>query len=374
MNPALPNLATPPQRVLIIVTRRIGDVLLATPLIHTLKSAWPDAKIDALVFEGTQGALSAHPDLHYIHVVPERPGLLQHIVFIAHIFRRYDLALSLLPGDRPTLYAWIAGRLRAGLYVDGPKQQWKRWLLNHRVDFDDRNTHTVRMNLALAGTLGITPRAEVGMHWSAKHEQELASACPFDTTRIAYAVIHVFPKFNYKMWHAQGWAQLAQWLTDSGLRIVMTGGADQVERDYVSTIATSLPGQPVNLAGKISLAAAACLTSRARLYIGPDTAMTHVAAATGVPTIALFGPSNPVKWGPWPRDHDPAVNPWQRSGSQSCGNVVLLQGAGSCVPCHREGCDRHINSYSDCLQQLSAQRVIRAAAELLTPSPSSERP
>ncbi len=361
-------MTTPPRNVLVIVTRRIGDVLLATPLIRTLKAAWPDAQLDVLVFDGTEGVLSANPDVRRVLVVPERPKPLQHIVFIVKLFRRYGLALSLLPGDRPTLYAWIAGRRRAGLSIDGPKHEWKHRLLNHRVTFDDLNTHTVRMNLALAGPLGIAPLAEVRTTWNENHEQELAAACPFDTASTGYALLHVFPKFNYKMWHAQGWAALAQWLTDRGLRIVMTGGADQAERDYVNTIASQLPGHPVNLAGRLSLPAAACLASRARLYVGPDTVMTHVAAATGVPTIALFGPSNPVKWGPWPVGQAADKNPWQRCGSQSSGNVVLLQGVNSCVPCHLEGCARHVTSYSDCLRRLPAQRVIQTAEKLMANS------
>ena len=53
----------PPRTVLVVVTRRIGDVLLATPLIRSLKHAWPDAAIDVLVFAGTQGVLAANPDI-----------------------------------------------------------------------------------------------------------------------------------------------------------------------------------------------------------------------------------------------------------------------------------------------------------------------
>ena len=81
--------------------------------------------------------------------------------------------------------------------------------------------------------------------------------------------------------------------------------------------------------------------------------------------MALFGPTNCVKWGPWPRGHAPDANPWRRCGSQRSGNVVLVQGTGACVPCHLEGCHRHIDSYSDCLQQLPAARVIAAIEEVI---------
>jgi heptosyltransferase-3 len=85
-----------------------------------------------------------------------------------------------------------------------------------------------------------------------------------------------------------------------------------------------------------------------------------MAAALGVRTVALYGPTDPVKWGPWPKAHTASGNPWRRLGSQAAGNVRLIQGIVPCVPCGREGCERHVASYSDCLQQLPAARVIAA--------------
>ncbi len=351
----------PPRSVLVIVTRRIGDVLLATPLIRSIKAAWPQTQIDALVFEGAAGVLEGNPDLRRVRAVPERPGLLQHIVFTAQFVRRYDMALSLIPGDRPTLYAFFAARWRAGLLMDRHGQEWKKRLLQRWMAFDDVNTHTVRMNLALTKLLGIEPQATFWLPSSDAISAELDQVCTFDSAQEKFAVLHVYPKFNYKMWHKQGWTELAQWLHDQGMRIVLTGGGDTAEQAYVREIAATLPGKVENLAGRLSLGAACLLASRARLFAGTDTALTHAAAALGAPTVALFGPTNPVKWGPWPKGHDSGSNPWQRCGTQHRGNVVLVQGVGACVPCHHEGCDRHTASYSQCLQELPAARVIAAA-------------
>ena len=68
----------PPRSVLVVVTRRVGDVLLATPLIRSLKRAWPEAAIDVLVFEGTEGVLAANPDIRRVIAVAERPRWRQH--------------------------------------------------------------------------------------------------------------------------------------------------------------------------------------------------------------------------------------------------------------------------------------------------------
>jgi heptosyltransferase-3 len=138
-----------------------------------------------------------------------------------------------------------------------------------------------------------------------------------------------------------------------------------VEVDYVKDLADRLPVQVLNLAGRLTLGAAGCLLSRAQLYVGPDTALTHMAAALGVPTVALYGPTDPVKWGPWPKNYAGAGNPWRRLGNQIQAGVSLIQGNLPCIPCHQEGCDRHVTSYSDCLATLPAARVIAAVEKII---------
>lgn len=353
----------PPSSVLIIATRRIGDVLLATPLIRSVKTAWPGAAVDVLVFEGTEGVVTSNADVRRVLTVPARPGRLQHLAFIWRLFRRYDAALSTQTGDRGTLYAFFAGRWRAGLLVATRKENWKQWLLHRWAPFDDRDTHTVRMNLALARILGIEPQPEVVVSWR-PDDAETVEALLGKGAGEPIAVLHTFPKFNYKMWHRAGWREVAKWLSDRGFRIVFTGSPDPDEIAYVADVACEMPSGVINAAGRLSLGASACLVSRARVYVGPDTALTHVAAALGVPTVALYGPTNPVKWGPWPAGYAVDANPWRRCGSQRAGNVTLVQGEGACVPCHLEGCDRHVASFSNCLMELSSARVIAALRDL----------
>jgi heptosyltransferase-3 len=124
----------------------------------------------------------------------------------------------------------------------------------------------------------------------------------------------------------------------------------------------------LNLAGTLSFSQLALLLQQAALYVGPDTVTTHLAAAVGAPTVALFGPSNPVKWGPWPKGSNADPSPYGFRGTQIVGNVALVQGAGHCVPCLLEGCARHEASESVCLQMLSAGTVIEAARKLLAQS------
>jgi heptosyltransferase-3 len=352
------------RSALVVCTRRIGDVLLATPVVRSLKSAYPDAAVDMLVFDGTQDVVSAYRDIRRIWTVPERPPIGTHVALLRSIWRRYDVALSVLAGDRPTFHAWAAGRYRVGTLLPDNKSWWKRRLLDEWVPFDNLNTHTVSMNLRLLERLEIEPLGTPVVSWRPEDEASVHRVFGEVGSQRRYAVLHVSPKFAYKTWSVAGWVALGRWLVDQGLVVVVAGGASD-QRAYSEYVVERLP-DAVNLVGRMTLPALGYLLSRAVLYVGTDTAVSHMAAAVGVPTVVLFGPSNPVKWGPWPKDFPETVqSPWRRQGSQRQGNVFLLQGEGDCVPCLGEGCDRHINSLSDCLQRLSIGRVIAAAEAML---------
>ena len=366
---SVPDLRSTPKQILVICTRRIGDVLLATPVVRTLRSAFSEAAIDFLAFAGTAGVLVGNPDLRAVIAVPERPGLAEHLALLRRLRRRYDLAVSLLPGDRPTLYAWIAARRRIGTLAEDRKSRWKRALLDAWVPFDNLGTHTVAMNLEVIEHLGLRARPAPVVAWDAAAEAEAKSVFP-EIEAARHAVLHVSPKFAYKSWTETGWVVLARHLQERGLRVLLAGGASPEERRFVDATFAAMPAGAVNLAGRTSLAALAFLLSKAALYVGTDTAVTHMAAALGVPTVALFGPSNPVKWGPWPAAYaDLSRSPWSMRGSAQVGNVFLVQGETTCVPCLLEGCERHVKSQSDCLQHLPAARVIAAAEAVMAGAP-----
>ncbi len=105
----------------------------------------------------------------------------------------------------------------------------------------------------------------------------------------------------------------------------------------------------------------------AQIYVGPDTAITHLAAATGVPTVALYGPTDPRLWGPWPVGG--LDRPWSAAGTiQQRGNVWLVQNPLPCLPCQLEGCERRLDSFSRCLDELTGAQVISAVDQALTVS------
>jgi lipopolysaccharide heptosyltransferase III len=339
-------------RVLVVILRRLGDVLLSTPLIRSLKRAYPQASIDALVFAGTEGVLAGNPDLAAIISMPQRPSVADTLLLSARLFRRYDLAVSVQTGDRPTAFALIAGRYSAGpVEPEGSASVIKRALLSRSYS-RDRSEHRVLDILRLADAMGIAAHPDVIGPTPAARPR-LAPAQP-------YAVIHAAPMFIYKRWTADGWGALAAALRERGYAVGATGAAS--DRDYLDSVWRDAP--VVRLDGKLDWPEIAALIADARVYIGPDTAITHLAAAAGAPTVALYGPTDPRLWGPWPRG---GLEPtWQASGTiQRRGNVWLVQNPLACLPCQLEGCERRLDSHSQCLDELTVAQVLAAVDQAL---------
>jgi heptosyltransferase-3 len=370
---------TPPRTILVACTRRIGDVLLTTPLVRSLKRRWPNAQIDMLVFRGTEGILENNPDIRRVIVVAQRAKSRERLADAARIWRRYDLACAAISSDRARFYAFFAGRRRVGLVDPQRVTRLTRFMLDG-IALDRGDVHTVTSSLAIAGALGVTSYADVvppGIGDDparvARFDAMLYGPAALSRER-PYVVLHPSPMFRYKQWREDGWVELIRWMRARGYDVALSGGPAQTEIDYAKRIADAA-GEPVaNFVGRLSFGETAELIRRARLFVGPDTGATHVAAACGTPTIALFGPSNPVRWGPWPAGWPAGSEPWPLKGSGQRGNVYLMQGDGDCVPCRLEGCDRHLDSWSLCLTTLSVQRVAAVAAALLDGREAVEGP
>jgi len=347
------------NKILIIATRRLGDVLLITPLLRSIRHAYPDAQIDILVYKHTTAILEGNPDYNHLIPVAEHPNKKEYKTLLKQIFRRYDLSISTLAGDRPIIYALLAAAKRIAIVP--PKRwqdSWKRWLVQAWTELDDDKTHTVVQYLRLADLLGIKRYYEIIPPQLTNSNSKLDGLLSFARQKQSYAVLHLAPMWNYKRWTLNGWKELSQYLINSGLKVVLTGGNGKEEIHYIKEALDIMPDTITNLAGKLSFSEVTELIKNSQIYIGPDTAVTHLAAATGTPTIALFGPTNPLKWAPWPCQYADDKTPFDFIGTKKIANVVLLQGQGDCVPCHQEGCDQHRESSSRCLEEISSDTVI----------------
>lgn len=366
------------QRILVIVTRQLGDVLLTTPLIRAARRRWPQARLEVLGFRGTLGLLAGNPDVDALIEV-EGGGWKRSWPLIRRLWRRYDLALVAQPSDRAHLYGWVAARCRSGLVTwHRDKSWWQRLLLHHAVEVPAERSHVVLEKLALLDPWAATP---VGAAAPARTDAGVLAVAPppaplpptlLARLRAGYLVVQVPSLVAYKQWPLAHYAELVHALAADGRQLVLTGSGSASDRARVAEVAVGAcrlreaAGRPpdddavIDVAGLLDLNQVAALLAGAALYVGPDTSITHLAAACGVPVVALYGPVDPRIFGPWPQGH-PAAQPWApraAGGRQHRAAIVLLQGGQPCVPCNGAGCEGHDASRSDCLQSIDPQRVL----------------
>ena len=353
-----------PRRIVVVVTRQIGDVLLTTPLLNAARARWPAARIDVLGLAGTLDVLAGQPAVSScIDIGPTR-SLRERLALLRRLWRRWDLALIAEASDRAHLLGLIAAPVRAGLVPQTKAHAWwKRPLLRHAVTvagIADRHIAAEKVAL-LAPWFADAPAPVV----TTPAARALPEALERDL-REAPVVVHVPSMWRYKQWPLAHYAEVVRALLDDGRQVVLTGGPDAADRAKVAELA-GLAGPPrlIDACGQLDFGQLAGLLARAALYIGPDTSVTHLAAAAGVPVIALFGPTDPTRWGPI--GTGPGARPFIRiaDGTQRRGQVVLLQGPGDCVPCGRAGCEDHRDSASACLEAIAPERVLAEARRVL---------
>jgi heptosyltransferase III len=353
----------PRPRILVVALRRLGDVLFATPLIASLRGAFPHAVIDVLVFADTAGILDGNRDIDRVIAMPSRPSTWQGLALALRLARRYDLAVSTQTGDRPTAFALIAGRRHVGPIDCGARGALRGRALSRSVA-PHPGLHRLEAMMRLVDAIGI-PR--VG-HLVCPGGAPLPAAVRRLEAQ-PYAVLHAAPMFVYKRWTPDGWRALAAGLRERGLRIVATGGLAAAERSYLDEVWGGLP-DIVRVDGQLSWPELAALLAGARLFVGPDTSVTHLAAASGCATVALYGPTDPRLWGPVPAAGLAPM--WAAAGTiQRRNNVWLVQNPLPCLPCQNEGCDRHVASFSRCLDELAPAQVLRAVDAALAAEPTS---
>jgi len=374
-----------PKKVLFIATRQIGDVLVTTPLIQQARELWPEAEFHFLGYRGKLDMLKGNPDIAELIETSDRPGFGEYLSLFNRLFQRYDLAIVTQPSDRAYFYGLVAAFRRVGVLGGHPQglteqdkakksksdkqNAWKKAICLHTVDVDYFGQHVITEKLRLlevfyknvqdlfSKPISVVPPAG-----------EALTPVIASQLRSPYVVVHPGPLTAYKRWPLAYWQTLVTWLTQQGWQVVLSASPAkqdlQLNQDIVSLLDEATRQNVVNAAGKLSIPQARSLIQGAHLYIGVDTSITHLAAACNIPTVALFGPTPPSNFGPWPNGFI-GKQPYQlRARTQTVGNVTILQGPGECVPCRKAGCEDRADSRSECLDLLEPNQVIEAIQKI----------
>ena len=374
-----------PKKVLFIATRQIGDVLVTTPLIQQARELWPEAEFHFLGYRGKLDMLKGNPDIAELIETSDRPGFGEYLSLFNRLFQRYDLAIVTQPSDRAYFYGLVAAFRRVGVLGGHPQglteqdkakksksdkqNAWKKAICLHTVDVDYFGQHVITEKLRLLEVFYKNVQDLFSKPTSVVPPAgEALTPVIASQLRSPYVVVHPGPLTAYKRWPLAYWQTLVTWLTQQGWQVVLSASPAkqdlQLNQDIVSLLDEATRQNVVNAAGKLSIPQARSLIQGAHLYIGVDTSITHLAAACNIPTVALFGPTPPSNFGPWPNGFI-GKQPYQlRARTQTVGNVTILQGPGECVPCRKAGCEDRPDSRSECLDLLEPNQVIEAIEKI----------
>jgi len=348
------------RRVLLLRLERIGDLLMVLDAIDDARAAWPGATIDLAVGSWNAPLARLIPGLGEV-LVADVPWLARDgagdswraLVSRARGWRRkrYDIAVNFEPDIRSNALLWLSGA----------PGRWGYWTGGGGAFLTDAEAYEPASHVSqnarhlVARASGVTPQApqpdsasRVARIIPPADAVARASALLGDASRPVVGV-HASGGRESKQWHLDRFAAVARALADSrGATIVLTGAAS--DRPLVDEVRRQLAGvRVIDTAAGHDLPTLAALLARMDLLITGDTGPMHLASAVGTPVVALFGPSNPARYGPL-------------ASRQRVLRVDL-----PCSPCGQVRlpplrCRGHV---PDCMDGIQVDVVVQAALDLL---------
>ena len=324
----------PGGRVLVVRPGGIGDAVLLLPALRALRQAMPDSSVDVLCESRNAPVF-------------ELSGLADRVLradatplATLRALRRGRYAAVLDTEQFHHFSAVLATRTRAPLRVGFSVAPARLGLYTHTVPYDLQGPEDVQFGRILAAALGV-PSVELPPRAGSIPADRLPP--PPNCLPERFVALHPGGSVPCKRWGAGRYVELAAALRDrTGLPCVLVGAsADRTAAEEVSRAAGA-----VDLCGRLDLAATASVLARSGLLVGPDSGIAHLAVAVGSRAVVLFGPSDPLKWGP-PPDRG-----------------LALREPLPCSPCSMFGYTKPCRTNA-CMAALSSDRVLSAVLSLL---------
>lgn len=364
--------ATDAETVLVVRLDEIGDMAMCSAFLRGLRRGLPEARITLVVKPVVRDFVACCPYVDEVLAFDQSGGRLRRFLALpwrAFWFgvrlrreRRFDLAvLPRWDADYyygPFVALWSGARRRAGYSerVTPYKAVVNRGFDRLLTDvLDDRSVrHDIAHNAEMLRFLGITPDGNALEAWTDDGDAAFAA----ETLRAAGigpedVLIGIGPSGGHsvlKQWPVARFAEVGRALQEQhGARVLVFGGPG--EEALGAALAEALGPTALNLVGRTTLRQMAALMARCRVYVGNDSGPTHIAAAVGIPVVAVFGSSCRHRFRPG-------------------GRSLLVWRELDCGPCRRTGhkenrCHVCIYDAPLCLTDISAEEVWQAASRQL---------
>ena len=290
------------KRVLVVRLRSIGDTVLTTPSLIALRRFLPEAEIDILLEDWVAPVLEGFDAID--NVLTFSPKSKKSRVETALKLRRnkYDVVFNLHGGTTSTFFVRSTGaRHRFGFSHYRYKALYN-YLLSSAKDFwQQENLHSAEQHLALLGFAGVPvldkPKSRLIVTDKALDSiNEKLERSQIANRKSQIALLHPVAAFDTKQWATENFARVAEFLHEKGFSIIAI--TTKKERDVLENLKRS-SSVPILTFDNLTLPEITALASKAKLFVGNDSGIAHIAAAVQTPSVVIFGSSNIVHWRPW---------------------------------------------------------------------------
>ncbi len=303
------------QNILLVRLSSLGDVVHALPVLETLRAAFPDARIDWLVEQQWQELVELHPAL--TNVIPVDTRAWRRAPFKRSTWKelrstlralrrgRYDVALDLQGLYKSSLLAFAGGvKKRLGFDVSSLKEPGASIFYTGQVAQPGAE-HVVEKNLALAAALDAKkPVRNFCLPTTTEDENYVEEQLQKEGVK-EFFVISPGGGWDSKCWPVERYAELHNYVAqESGWRCFLNIGPGE---ETLRTEFLSKNPAPPPVYFPLTLRQLVVLLKRAKVFVSGDTGPLHLAAAVGTPVVALFGPTDPARNGPYAKDSSRAV-------------------------------------------------------------------
>ena len=331
-----------PQRILVILLGAIGDVTRALPLLVRLRRAYPQAHIAWAVEPAAAALLDYHPALDEILLYQRSRGSQTFLPFLRTVRNHhFDLVLDLQRHLKSGLVSlWSRAPVRLGFHRSNTKEG--NWLFNtHTIEAVPDFSLKLAQYLKFADALGLP---DDGVHFDLRlrpEEEQQVETLLAGTIR-PFAAFFLGSRWPSRFWFPQATAEVARVLQQEyGMGIVLVGGPSEVA--FAQQVSEAMGTAVTNLSGKTSLCDLIGVFSHARFALGPDSGPMHIAAATDIPVISLWGATSPLRSAPW--------------GSKA----FVIRGEAACSPCYVRRCPIG----RACMRRITPGQVLEVVQKIL---------
>lgn len=267
------------NRILIIQTAFIGDVILATPVIEKLKQHYPNAKIDFVLRKGNEGLLSGHPHLNRVFIWKKKKNKFRNLLKIIRIIRTkdYDLVVNLQRFFASGILTVLSGAKQKVGFVKNPLS----FLFDVKVVHKLKGLHETSRNLALVHHLSDKKYLRPKLY-----PRELDYAAVSKYQDLPYLCIAPTSVWKTKELPQVKWVELIISLDDTWIIYLLGGPNDYAACEEIKTLTERK--NVINLAGKLDLLASAALMEKAHMNYVNDSAPMHMASAMNAPCNAVY--------------------------------------------------------------------------------------